>query len=171
MKWFYFFGFVLVGMNVSGQSTAQLDEKNGFQQFTINKGLSDVKDSLEFLKIFGNEHAKLFRVKNPVAVNGISGVPELVFYKDKLVEITIFFEKATSENYESMKRSLTQEFGPPEDQSKSKNKPAHLSKKDRVITWKGKSIGLQLNYDVSHKMIEMVYWGLDETTEKIKGEF
>lgn len=171
MKWIYFFVSVSVGIDASGQSTAQLDEKNGFQQFTINQELSAVKDSLEFLKVFGNEHAKLFKVKDPVTVNSISGLTELVFYKDKLVEITIFFEKATIVNYEEMKQSLVQQFGAPEDQSKSKNKPAHLSKKDRVYSWKGKTLGLQLNYDVSHKMIEMIYWGLDETTEKIKEEF
>jgi hypothetical protein len=171
MKCIYFFAIVLVVINVSAQSTAQLDEKNGFQQFTINKELSAVKDSLEFLKIFGNENAKLFKVKAPVTINGLSGSPELVFYKDKLVEITIFFEKTTKENYDGMKRSLTEQFGPAEDQTKSKNKPAHLSKNDRVLTWKGKAIGLQLNYDVSQKMIEMIYWGLDEATEKIMREF
>ena len=171
MKWIYFFVCTLIGINVSGQSIAQLDEKNGFQQFTINKELSAVKDSLEFLKVFGDEQAKLFKVKEPVTINGISGATELVFYKDKLVEVSVFFEKATVESYEGMKRSLTEQFGTPEDQSKSKNKPAHLSKNDRVLTWKGKAVGLQLNYDVSHKTIEMIYWGLDETTEKIKGEF
>ncbi len=171
MKWIYFFVCALIEINVSAQSILQLDEKHGFEQFTISKELSAVQDSLEFLKVFGNESAKLFRVKKAVTVNGISGMPELVFYKDKLVEVSIFFEKASEENFEGMKRSLTQQFGDPEDQSKSKNKPAHLSKKDRVFTWKGKAVGLQLNYDVSHKIIEMIYWGLDETTEKIKGEF
>jgi hypothetical protein len=171
MKWIYFFTSVLIGIEGLTQSIVQLDEKNGFQQFTINKELSAVQDSLEFLKVFGNEHAKLFKVKDPVTVNGISGVTELVFYKDKLVEISIFFKKATVVNYDSMKRTLVQQFGDPEDQSKSKKKPAHLSKKDRVYTWKGKKLGLQLNYDVSHKMIEMLYWGLDEATEKIKEEF
>src|SRR5258706_16442652 len=135
MKWIYFFVSVLVGIDVLGQSNTHLDEKNGFRQFTINKELSAVKDSLEFLKVFGNEQAKLFKVKDPVTVNGLGGVIELVFYKDKLVEITIFFEKTTVENCEEMKRALIQQFGDPEDQSKSKNKPAHLSKKDLVFSW------------------------------------
>src|SRR5882724_6529078 len=167
MKWVYFIASALVGVNVLGQSTVQLDEKNGFRAFTINKDLSVLKDNLEFIRTVDNDSAKLFQVKDPVVVNGLNGVTELVFYKDKLVEITVFFEKTSLENYMNLQKSLTQLYGTPVDDTNSKNKPTHLSKADRVYTWKGKTTGLQLNYEVNHKVIEMIYWGLNEVSEKI----
>ncbi|HTH57510.1 MAG TPA: hypothetical protein VL728_15775 [Cyclobacteriaceae bacterium] len=171
MKHIYFFFSVLVGFSSMAQNAELLDEKGGFRSFTLHKELSAVQEKMEFLKVFDHKHAKLFKVEEPVVVDGFSGIVELVFYKYKIAEITIFFEKTSMEDYEEMKRSLTRQFGPFEDHSKSESKPDHLAEDDYTITWKGKKVGLQLIYDVSHKVTEMIYWGLEETSIKIKAEF
>jgi hypothetical protein len=160
----------LVGRSVFGQITTPLDKANGFRAFTIDKELSQVKESLEFMKVIDHDEVKLYKVKDPTSFNGKNGIAELVFYKDKLAEITIFFRKTSIKDYYTMRDSLTKHFGAPVDDSNSKTKATHLSKNDKVYTWKGTKVGLQLNYEVNNKMIEMIYWGLNEVTEKIKEE-
>jgi hypothetical protein len=162
---------VLVGISALGQSVAELDKRNGFKEYTIGSNLSSIGESLQFIKRLEGKETKLFKAKESAIIDGMVGEVELAFYKERLVEITIFFQQKSLEEYDHLKTSLTQLYGNPVDESGSKNKPAYLSEYDRILMWKGSVIGLQYNYDVSHKVIEIVYWGLNETTEKAKEDF
>jgi len=162
---------VFVGLTTIAQTTAELDKKNGFREFTIGTEISSIETEIQFIKKLESAETRLFKVKEAAIINGMSGEVELVFYKDRLVEITVFFKQKTLDDYNSLKESLTQLYGAPNDASKSKTKPAYLSAYDKILIWKGAVIGLQYNYDVSHKVIEVIYWGLNEKTDKAKEEF
>ncbi len=171
MKVILLMASVLVGLKTIAQTTAELDKKNGFREFTIGTEISSIETQIQFIKKLESAETKLFKVKEAAIVNGMSGEVELVFYKDRLVEITVFFKQKTLDDYNSLKESLTELYGAPNDASKSKTKPAYLSAYDKILIWKGAVIGLQYNYDVSHKVIEVIYWGLNEKTDKAKEEF
>jgi len=173
MKWTYFIAGILIGFNAIGQSTADLDKKNGFREYTIGADLSSFTDKILLIKRMERDDAKLYKVKAPIIIEDMpgEGEVELASYKDRLVEITIFFQQKTIDDYDNFKQSLTRLYGTPIDESTHKNKPAYLTEYDKILMWKGSVIGLQYNYDVSHKVIEIVYWGLNEVTEKSKEEF
>jgi hypothetical protein len=155
----------------SGQTISELDKKNGYKEFSIGSELSAVQKELHFLKVLKKAESKLYEVKENVVIEGLAGKTELVFYKDRLVEITVFFKQTTLDDFNQLRKSLEQLYGPGMDESDSKNKPSDLTAFDKIIMWKGAVIGLQLNYDVSDKVTEMIYWGLNEVTEKTKEEF
>jgi hypothetical protein len=153
------------------QSVAELDKKNGFREFTIGSPLSSVQKELQFNKVLNKTESKLFQVKENVVVNDLVGQTELIFYQDRLVEITIFFNQTTMVDFNQFKESFEKQYGAGIDESNSKNKPDHLTDFDKIIVWKGSMIGLQLNYDVSHKVTELIYWGLSEVTDNAIEEF
>jgi hypothetical protein len=164
-------GFViLVGSNGFGQSPVELDKENGFQEYTIGTKLASIEKKLKFLD--EGAQTKLFKAREKAIVNGMKGGDiELAFYKDRLVEITIVFQRKTINEYDSLKHSFEKLYGNPKDQSYSKRKPPYLSGYDKILMWEGFVIGLQYNYDVSHKVIEIIYWGLKEKTSKAKEKF
>jgi hypothetical protein len=99
------------------------------------------------------------------------GEIELAFYKDRLVEITIVFQRKNMNEFDSIKHSFEKLYGSPKDKSYSKKKPAYLTTYDKIFEWEGFVIGLQYNYDISHKVIEIIYWGLREKTQKSAEKF
>jgi hypothetical protein len=174
MKWNYFIVGILISYNTFGQTATDLDKNNGFREYTIGTHLSSFTDKILLIsKKLEKDSARLYKVKEPVIIENMMGAGEveLAFYKDRLVEITLFFHQKTIDDYNNFKQSLSQLYGTPVDESNNKNKPTYLTEFDKILMWKGSVIGLQYNYDVSHKVIEIVYWGLNEVTEKSKGEF
>lgn len=154
-----------------GQDIRELDKRNGFKEYKIGLILTEIDPrKLEFIKELDKADSKLFKVKDIVIVEGLAGQIELAFYKDRLVEITLFFEKTTLDDYNHLKGGVESLFGKGKDDSSSKTKPSYLTDYDKIFAWKGAVMGLQLNYDVSHKVTEMVYWGLKEVTERSNEE-
>ena len=161
---------VFIGFNVFGQSPVELDKENGFKEYTIGTKLPTIEKKLKLLD--EGYQTKLFKPKEKAEINGMKGGEiELAFYKDRLVEITIVFHRKTINEYDSLKHSFEQLYGIPKDKSYSKKKPSYLTTYDEIFEWEGLVIGLQYNYDVSHKVIEIIYWGLKEKTQKSKEKF
>jgi len=160
---------VFIGFNGRSQNMAEIDKENGFKEYTIGSKLESLEKKIKLID--ENGQTKLYKAKEKAKINGMSGEIELAFYKDRLVEITIVFKRRSQEEYDSLKHSFERQFGHPKDQSLSKKKPAYLSAYDKIFTWEGFVIGLQFNYDVSHKSIEIVYWGLKEKTQKSREKF
>ena len=160
-----------LAFNSYSQSLAELDKQNGFKEFTIGAPLSSIQKELQFNKVLNKTESKLFQVKENVMINDLAGQAELIFYKDRLVEITIFFNQTSMVDFNQLKESFEKQYGPGIDESNSKNKPDHLTDFDKIMMWKGSVIGLQLSFDKSHKVTELIYWGLNEVTDKAKEEF
>jgi len=161
---------VFIGFHVSAQSPVELDKENGFKEYTIGTKLSSLEKKLKPLD--EGVQTKLFKAKEKAIINGIKGGEiELAFYKDRLVEITIVFQRKTIDEYDSLKQSLERLYGTPKDKSYSKKKPSYLTTYDKILEWEGFVIGLQYNYDVSHRVIEIIYWGVKEKTQKSKERF
>jgi len=170
MKYLYFVISVFIGLRGAGQSPVELDKNKGFNEYTIGAKLSSIENKLKLLDEAGL--TKLFKVKEKATLNGMTGGEiELAFYRDKLVEITIVFRRKTIDEYDSLKHSFEQFYGIPKDKSYSKKKPSYLNTYDKIVEWEGLVIGLQYNYDVSHKVIEIIYWGLKEKTPKSAEKF
>lgn len=162
---------VSIGQYALGQSPIELDKENGFGDYKIGTKLSSL-ESKKLKLLDENLQNQLFKTKEKATINGMKGGEvELVFYKNRLVEITIVFHRRTADEYDSLRQTLEQQYGPPKDKSYSKKKPAYLTTFDKIFEWEGLVMGLQYNYDVSHKVIELVYWGLKERTPKSKENF
>jgi hypothetical protein len=132
--------------------------------------LPTIEKKLKFLD--ENGLTRLFKAKEKAEINGMKGGEiELAFFKDRLVEITVVFHRRSMKEYDSLRHSFEQLYGIPKDKSLSKNKPSYLTTYDEILMWEGLVVGLQYNYDVSHKVIELIYWGLKEKTQKSKERF
>jgi len=170
MKRLSFVLYVFFGLNGFGQSPIELDKENGFKEYTIGTKLSSIENKLKLLD--EGFQTKLFKGKEKALINGMKGGDiELAFYRDRLVEITIVFHRKTIDEYDSLKHSFEKLYGIPKDKSYSKKKPSYLTTYDKIVEWEGLVIGLQYNYDVSHKVIEIIYWGLKEKTQKSREKF
>jgi hypothetical protein len=156
---------------VYGQSPIELDKENGFGDYKIGTKLSSI--DVKKLKLLDeNPQNQLFKAKEKAIINGMKGGEvELVFYRGRLVEITVVFRRRTADEYDSLLQTLEQQYGHPKDKSYSKKKPTYLTTFDKILEWEGLVMGLQYNYDVSHKIIELIYWGLKERTPKAKENF
>ena len=170
MKCFCFIIGVFTSFIAFGQSPVELDKENGFQEYKIGTKLSTIEKKLKLLD--ENGPTQLFKAKEKAKVNGMTGGEiELAFFRNRLVEITIIFRRKTMKDYDSLKHSFEQLYGIPKDKSYSKNKPSYLTTYDEIFMWEGFVIALQYNYDVSHRVIEIIYWGLKEKTAKSKEKF
>jgi hypothetical protein len=165
MKWLYLVAIVFTGFKLSGQSPIELDKEKGFKEYAIGTKLPTIKKKLKILD--EGYQTKLFKAKEKAEINGMKGGEiELAFYEDRLVEITVVFHRKTMKEYDSLKHSLEHLYGTPKDKSYSKKEPSYLTTNDEIFEWEGLVMGLQYNYDVSHKVIEIIYWGLREKTQK-----
>jgi hypothetical protein len=168
MRLFFIFCMLLSLSDTVSQTTKELDQDDGSTDYKIGDEFLVLKkrEKLKFIKPLEGDETKLYKAKNNLVINGLTGNVELAFYKDRLVEIMIFFERTSVDDLTALKKILVSQYGNPVDQFQNKNRPEYLANFDVFYLWKGNVIGLQLNYDTSGQVAEIVYWGLKETTKE-----
>jgi hypothetical protein len=149
------------------QSIDELDNKGGFKEFKIGDSLSIHQDKVKFMKTLDNADTRLYLVKERVSVKSYTGEVELEFYKGKIQEVIVSFKTQSTSDFEDLHGSLETLYGPSD---KVKAKSPEVSRFEKLYTWSGKKVNLQLGYDTNYKLTEMVYSGAHDL-EKLKSEF
>lgn len=163
MRWISLIILFFVCNKTTAQNIISLDKSPVINDFKIGAGLSSINEDMKFMKVFDDSEMKLFRVKRQVNVYEMKGEIELTFYRDILVEITVFFQRSKPSDFNHLRQSLTELHGIPME-IKSKFTDTYLF--DKIYSWSISSMGLRLCYNIKHKLTEIIFWDRQDSILK-----